>query len=90
MRDFKRCDGAHQFHAVVGGLGLAAGKFLARAVESENGAPAAGAGISRTRPIRMNDDLVGCHEAAATARSSRGNLNDTFSSRSTTFSTVTS
>ncbi len=90
LEGFKRRDGAHEFHAVVGGLGFAAGKFLARAVEGKNGAPAAGAGISRTRAIRMNDDLVGCHEAAATARSSRGNLNDTFSSRSTTFSTVTS
>ncbi len=48
---FQRHDRRHQLHAVVGGLRLAAGKLLARAVIVENGAPAAGAGIAGTGAV---------------------------------------
>ena len=88
LQAFQCHDGRHQLHAVVGGQRLAARQFLARAVVIEDDAPAARTRISRTGAIGMDDNLVRRHAAGMASRNSRGSLNDTFSSRSVTFSTV--
>jgi hypothetical protein len=51
-------DGRHQFHAVVGGIGLTAAEFLAVPAPHEDGTPAAGAGISRAGAVGIDDDGV--------------------------------
>ena len=49
-------DGRRQLHLVIGGQRLAALELLAVLPELQNGAPAAGAGISGTGPVSMNDN----------------------------------
>jgi hypothetical protein len=86
---FKRHNCAGEFHAVVGGFGFAAGKFLARAVVARMAPQPPGPGFP-TCAIRVNNNLFAVMRRLLRRRNSRGNLKDTFSSRSTTFSTVTS
>ena len=90
LQSIQRLYGRFQLHAVIGALWLAAINFFARAVIVQNSTPAAGAGIARTSTIGVNDNFTFAHRAGWAGRSSRGNLNDTFSSRKTTFSTDTS
>lgn len=52
-------DDGLEFHAIVGRIGGAAEEFLAVFAPDEDGAPAAGARISRARPVGENGDLLG-------------------------------
>src|ERR1700733_1615893 len=52
----QRRDRRHQFHAVVGGVGLAALHLFLDVAEFENGAPAARARITRAGAVGVDDD----------------------------------
>src|SRR5665647_436866 len=56
LQRLQRRDRGHQLHAVVGGMGFTALQFLFAIAEVQDRAPAAGAGISRPRPVRVDDD----------------------------------
>ena len=90
LQRFECRDRPHQLHAVVGGVGLATRKLLARAVVVEDHTPATGARIAGAGSVRMHDHLVHRHGVAGTSRNSRGSLKETFSSLSVTCSTLTS
>src|SRR4051812_19212955 len=51
LQRFQRRDRRHRLHAIVGGVGLAALQFLLLVAESQDGAPAAGAGIARAGAV---------------------------------------
>ena len=57
LERFERGNRRHQFHPIVGGVGLAAFQFLLVIAERQDRAPAAGAGITRTGAVRMDDDV---------------------------------
>ena len=64
----ERVDRGQQFHAVVGGIGLAAVQFaflddLAIAYRAHQRTPAAGAGVARTGAVRIGVKL--CHGACS-------------------------
>src|SRR5262249_28999950 len=50
-------DRGHQLHAVVGGFGLAAGQLLFDIAITQDGAPAAGAGIAGAGAIGEDIDM---------------------------------
>src|SRR6266404_2256528 len=54
LERFQRRDRRHQFHAVVGGVRLAALQFLLGVAEFQDRAPAAGAGIARAGAVGEN------------------------------------
>src|SRR5690606_28206956 len=61
LQRVQRLDRRHQLHAVVGGVGLAARQLLLHAVEAQDRAPAAGAGIAGAGPVgEYLDPLHGC------------------------------
>jgi hypothetical protein len=52
----ERLDGGGDFHAVVGGLAVAAGEFAAVGAENEDDAVAAGAGVGRDAAVGVEGD----------------------------------
>ncbi len=57
LERFKRGNGGHQLHAIVGGVCLTAFELFLVVAEGEDRAPAARAGIARTGAVSMNDDM---------------------------------
>ena len=57
LQRLQRGDRRHQFHAVVGGVRLAALEFLLVLAVSQDRAPAARTGIARAGAVGVDDDV---------------------------------
>ncbi|MNF08223.1 hypothetical protein D3C80_2085900 [compost metagenome] len=57
---FQRHDRRHQFHAVVGGVGLAAGDLALAPAKAQQRGPAAGTGIAQAGTVGVDLDLLAC------------------------------
>ena len=61
FEEFEAFDDAAQLHAVVGGMGFAAGVFAPVAPIIKDAAVAAGAGVAETRAVGVEGDLLFGH-----------------------------